>query len=75
MQELGYTLLFLTIWFIIPYLAGTWFFKLLRKKWKGLNNNRTWPRRVFNFCVFLCCAFAGWMIEALVLTGVKLMLQ
>lgn len=72
MAEVGNILLFLTIWFIVPYALGTWFFKILKKRWKALGKDKG-AARVINYLVFLLCALVGWLIEMLVLTGVKMM--
>ena len=73
MAEIGYVLFFLTIWFLIPYLLGTWLFNKLKKRWKILSNQKG-PARVTNYGVFLLCALVGWLVEMLVLTGIKMML-
>jgi hypothetical protein len=72
-KEIGYVLLFLTIWFIIPYLFGMWLFKKLKNRWKIFASEKG-PARVTNYGVFLLCALVGWLIEMLVLTGIKMML-
>lgn len=71
MAEVGYLLLFLTIWFIVPYALGILFFKILKKRWKALGKDKG-AARVINYLVFLLCALFGWLIEMLVLTGVKM---
>jgi hypothetical protein len=71
MKEAGYLLLFLAIWFIIPYALGTWFFRMLKKRWTALGKDQG-AARVMNYLVFLICALAGWLVEMLVLTGVKM---
>lgn len=73
MQELGFILFFLAYWFLIPYLIGTLFFKRLKKKWSWLGNGKKGVR-VIAYLVFLLCALVGWLIEMLVLTGIKMML-
>jgi hypothetical protein len=73
MQELGYIVFFLAYWFVIPYLLGTLFFKRLAKKWRWLVSGKKMVR-VAAYVVFLLCALVGWLIEMLVLTGVKMML-
>jgi hypothetical protein len=69
--EIGYLLLFLTMWFIIPFALGTLFFRILKKRWKALAKDKG-AARVINYIVFLLCALAGWFAEMLVLTGVKM---
>jgi hypothetical protein len=64
----------LTIWFIVPFLLGTWFFKILKKRWKALGKDKG-AARVINYLVFLLCALIGWLIEMLVLTGVKMIIS
>lgn len=71
MAEVGYLLLFLTIWFIVPFALGTWFFNILKKRWKALGKDKG-AARVINYLVFLLCALAGWILEMLVMTGVKI---
>lgn len=73
MAEAGYVLFFLTIWFIVPYLLGRLFFKFLKKRWKIFSKEKG-AARITNYLVFLVCAFIGWLLEMLVLTGIKLML-
>jgi hypothetical protein len=73
MQELGYILFILAVWFLIPYLLGSLFFKQLKKRWKWLNGSSK-GLRFFGYLVFLLCALVGWFFEYLVLTGIKLML-
>jgi hypothetical protein len=73
MKEAGFVLLFLLVWFIVPYLLGTLFFRMLKKRVKALNNDKTRSRRMINYLVFLLCALAGWFLEMLVMTGVKMM--
>lgn len=72
MKEIGYLLFFLSVWFVVPYALGTWFFKMLKKRWKALGKEKGAARAV-NYLVFLLCALAGWLLEMLVLTGVKMM--
>ena len=74
MQELGFILFFLAYWFLIPYLLGSLFFKRLKKKWSWLGKGKNFLQRLAIYMVFLLCALAGWLIEMLVLLGVKLML-
>lgn len=73
MQQLGFILFFLAYWFVIPYLLGTLFFKRLAKKWRWLVSGNKGVR-IMSYLVFLLCALVGWLIEMLVLTGVKMML-
>lgn len=73
MQELGYILFILAVWFVVPFLLGTMFFNRLKKKWKVLGGKKV-MQRVFAYCVFLLCALVGWFLEYLVLTGIKMML-
>lgn len=73
MQELGYILFFLAVWFVIPYVLGSMFFKRLKKKWSWLGGSGK-GQRIVGFSVFLLCALVGWFIEYLVLIGVKMML-
>ncbi|MBI3511883.1 MAG: hypothetical protein HY064_14575 [Bacteroidetes bacterium] len=72
MSEIFYVLFFLTLWFIVPYLLGTLFFKFLKKRWKVFSKDKSaW--RFINYFIFLLCALLGWLLEMLVLTGVKMM--
>jgi hypothetical protein len=73
MAEIGTILFILTIWFIIPYLLGTWLFNKMKKRWKILANEKG-PARVTNYGVFLGCALIGWVVEMLILTGIKMIL-
>lgn len=73
MQELGYILFFLAVWFVVPYVLGTLFFRRLKKKWKLLGGKKV-AERMISFFVFLLCALVGWFIEMIVLTGIKMML-
>lgn len=73
MQELGYILFFLAVWFVVPYLLGTLFFKKLKKKWSWLGGKSV-MHRIIAFIVFLLCALVGWFGEYLVFTGIKMML-
>ncbi len=73
MQQLGYILFFLVVWFVVPYILGSLFFKQLKKKWKWLGGKGK-GQRFFGFLVFLLCALVGWFLENLVLIGVKMML-
>ena len=73
MQQLGYIVFFLVVWFVVPYLLGSLFFKQLKKKWKWIGGNGR-GQRFFGFLVFLLCALVGWFLENLVLIGVKMML-
>lgn len=73
MQELGYILFFLAVWFVVPYILGSLLFKVLKKKWKWLNGSGK-GHRFFAFLVLLLCALVGWFLEYLALTGVKMML-
>ena len=73
MQELGYILFVLAIWFAIPYVLGSLFFKRLKKKWSWLNGKKR-GQRIMAYLVFLLCAMLGWLIEMLILLGVKMML-
>ena len=73
MQELGYILFFLAVYFVVPYLLGTLLFKRLKKKWKWIVGTKR-GQRIAGFCVFLLCALVGWMFEYLVLTGIVMML-
>lgn len=71
MEELGFVLFFLAYWFVVPYVLGTLFFKRLQKKWSWLSGkNRV--QRIMAYGVFLLCALIGWLIEMLVLAGVKM---
>ena len=74
MAEVGYVLFFLATWFVIPYVLGWWFFKLLKKRWKifGKENGAA---RFVNYGVFLICALVGWLLEMLVLTGIKMIIS
>ena len=73
MQELGYITFFICIWFVIPYVFGSWFFKRVKKKWRWLAGKKI-GQRIIGFLVLLICALAGWLLGMLVLTGVKMML-
>lgn len=73
MKELGYILFNLAVFFAVPYLLGTLFFKRLKKKWKLLAGKKRW-QRIVGYLVFLLCALVGWFIEYLALTGIKMML-
>lgn len=73
MQELGYILFFLAVFFVIPYIVGSWFFKRLKKKWSWLGGSGK-GQRFFGFLVFLLCALLGWLIEYLVFTGIIMLL-
>jgi len=73
MQELGYIVFFLAYWFVVPYLLGTLFFKRLAKKWRWLTGGKG-VIRIMSYLVFLLCALVGWLLEMLILTGVKMML-
>ncbi|CAN5195413.1 hypothetical protein BH09BAC5_BH09BAC5_18360 [soil metagenome] len=72
MAEVGYVIFFLTTWFVIQYLLGTLFFKFLKKRSKIFSKEKG-AARFINYLVFLICALIGWLIEMLVLTGVKMM--
>ena len=74
MAEAGYVLFFLTIWFIVPYLLGRLFFKFLKIRWKIFSKEKG-AARFINYGFFLLCAFAGWLLEMLVLTGIKAVLS
>ncbi len=73
MEELGYILFFLLVWFVVPFLIGTLLFKFLKKRWKALSKEKGLVR-FFNYGVFLICALVGWFFEMLVLTGIKMVL-
>jgi hypothetical protein len=73
MAEVGYVLFFLATWFVIPYLLGRLFFKFLKKKWKALGKEKG-AARFINYGVFLLCALIGWLLEMLVLTGIKMLM-
>lgn len=73
MQELGYFLFFLAVWFVIPYLVGSLLLKQLKKKWRWIGGNKR-IQRVASFFVLLLFALVGWFIENLVLTGIKMIL-
>jgi hypothetical protein len=73
MQQLGFIVFNLAVFFVIPYVLGSLFFKQLKKKWKWLGGSGK-GRRFFGYLVFLLCALVGWFLEYLVLIGVKMML-
>jgi len=73
MQELGYIAFFLLVWFVIPYVLGSWLFKRLKKKWSWLGGKKA-GHKILAFGVLLVCALAGWLVEMLILTGIKLVL-
>lgn len=73
MQQVGYITFFLCVWFVIPYLLGSLLFKRLKKKWSWLGGKNK-GQRIGAFAVLLICAMLGWLLEMLVLTGVKMML-
>jgi hypothetical protein len=73
MAEVGYVLFFLATWFVIPYLLGRLFFKFLKKRWKVFGKEKG-AARFINYGVFLLCALVGWLIEMLVLTGIKMIM-
>lgn len=71
MAEALSILFILTIWFIVPYLLGTLFFKFLKKRWRIFSNEKgKW--KFINYFVFLLCALVGWFLETLVLTGIEM---
>lgn len=73
MQQLGYITFFLAVWFVIPYLLGNLLFRRLKKRWSWLGGKNI-GQRVGAFTILLICALMGWLLEMLVLTGIKMML-
>lgn len=73
MQELGYILFILAVYFLIPFILGSLLFKRLKKKWSWLGGSSK-GRRVMAFLVFLLCGLVGWLFEYLILTGIVMML-
>lgn len=73
MQELGYITFFIAVWFLIPYVGGMFLFNRLKRKWKWLNG-KNFALKVGAYGVFLLCALIVWLIEDLILTGIKTIL-
>jgi len=69
LTELLYVIMFLGIWIVIPYFIGRWLYGKVAKKVKWASKNK-----YLAALALLLCAFVGWVMEVLIITGIKQLL-
>lgn len=71
MKEVLMLLLFLGLYFILPYVGAWWMIKKVRKRWKKLNTD-TFGWRIINGIVFLGLALIAFAVVLSIVVLIKL---